>query len=485
MGVTSDDEVRDTRVLVIGAGFAGLGMAAALQRSGERDFLVLEKAGEVGGTWRDNTYPGCACDIPSVQYSYSFAPGAGWSAARAAQPEILDYLRGVGAGFRDRIVFGAEVAQGRWDEDAARWYVSTADGRRFAARFLVVGTGALHLPKLPRIPGMETFTGPAFHTAEWDHTVDLDGKRVAVIGTGASAVQVVPEIASRAGELHLYQRTPAWVLPARGMRPPRLPRLARTVEYWRGEALVPALAGPPAASARLRRRALRHLHRHVDDPALRRALTPDHRIGCKRILHSDSYFPALTRPGVEVVTEAVERITPEGVVTADGVSRPVDVLVHATGFRVAGSLARLPLAGRDGVTLQQLWHRGGIRTHLGITVAGLPNAFLLSGPNTGLGHNSVVFMIESQVRYVLDAIATVDRAGAVALDVREDAQDAFHRDVQRRLRRAVWSTGGCTSWYLDGQGVNHSLWPGFSWRYRLRTRRVRPEEYQLSYPRPR
>ncbi|GAA4486636.1 NAD(P)/FAD-dependent oxidoreductase [Rhodococcus olei] len=478
--MTSDD-VRSARVLIIGAGFAGLGMAAALERAGERDFLVLEKATGVGGTWRANTYPGSACDVPSVLYSYAAAPGR-WTTARARQPEILDYLTGVAAPLRDRIVLGAEVADGRWDEASARWHVAAVDGRRYAAQFLVVATGALNLPKLPRIPGADTFGGPVMHTADWDHGVDLDGARVAVIGTGASAVQVVPEIAGRAAHLTLYQRTPSWVLPARGTRAPRLRRVARAVEYWRAEALVPALAGPRTASARLQRRARRHLTSQIADPGLRRALTPEHRIGCKRILYSDTYFPALAGPGAEVVTDPIERITPDGVVAADGVMRAADVIVLATGFRVAGALARLPLTGRDGITLQQRWQAAGARTHLGITVAGLPNAFLLSGPNTGLGHNSVVFMIESQIRYVLGAIAAVDRSGAVALDVRESVQDASHDEVQRRLGTAVWSTGGCASWYLDGRGTNHALWPGSSWRYRARTRRVRLEDYEMTFP---
>lgn len=479
MAVTWNNEKQSTRVLVIGAGFAGLGMAARLQRAGIRDFVVLEKAGDLGGTWRDNTYPGCACDIPSVLYSYSFARGDGWSDARARQPEILDYLRTLGSGFADRVEFGAEVVRGEWDEDAARWTVVTADGRAFEAQFLVAATGALHLPKRPRIPGVDTFAGPVIHTADWDERIDLDGTRVAVIGTGASAAQLIPEIVERAGAVDVYQRTPAWVLPPLGTRPPRLPRLARIGWYWRAEATAPAFTGSTVASALMHRRAVRHLHAQVADPELRRALTPDHRIGCKRIIRSDSYFPALAREGVGVVSDPIDHITPDGVVTAGGVTRPADVLVYATGFRVAGSLAALPLTGRDGTTLQQRWMSGGVRTHLGITVAGMPNLFLLSGPNTGLGHNSVVFMIESQIRYVLDVIRALDRAGAAALDVREDVQDAADTRVQRRLRRAVWSTGGCGSWYLDGRGRNHALWPGFSWKYRLRTRRARLRDHHL------
>lgn len=478
MGVTSDDGVRTVRVVIIGAGFAGLGMAAALHRAGEDGVLVLERAAAVGGTWRDNTYPGSACDVPSVLYSYAATPGT-WRTARAGQPEILDYLTAVAAPVRDRIVFGAAVVDGTWDEAEALWRVTTEDGNRYAARFLVVATGALNVPRLPRIPGADSFAGRTLHTARWDHCVELGDKRVAVIGTGASAVQLVPEIVDRTAELHLFQRTPAWVLPVRSSHPPRYPRLARVVEYWRAEVRAPAFGRPGPASALLRRRALRHLRRHVADPDLLAALTPAHRIGCQRLLHSDGYYPALTTPGVRVVTDPIERITPDGVMTADGVHHEVDVLVYATGFRVAGALASLPLTGRGGVTLQQRWRTGGARTHLGITVAGLPNAFLLSGPNTGLGHNSVVFMLESQIRYARDAMAAVEQAGADGLEVREPVQDAWYASVQRRLSRAVWSTGGCRSWYLDGSGTNHALWPGFSWRYRLRTRRVSLADYHL------
>lgn len=478
--------VRHTRVLVIGAGFAGLGMAVGLARAGEGEFVVLEKSDEVGGTWRENTYPGCECDVPSVLYSYSFAPHRRRGGDRASQPEILDYLRRVSDeyGVRAKIEFGAEVGGGRWDEAARRWHVRTLDGREYVAQFLVVGTGALHQPALPRIPGAGTFGGPAFHSAQWDHSVDLSGKTVAVIGTGASAVQLVPELAARAGALQLYQRTPPWVLPRRtsGLRGARVPatgRIARALTYWNAELLAVGLNGPPALTRPLERRARRHLRRQVPDPELRRALTPGYRIGCKRILRSDEYYPVLSRPGTEVVTDPIAEIRPDAVVTADGTVRPVDVIVYATGFRVAGPLARLPLTGRDGVTLQELWHRDGIATHLGITVSGLPNAFLLTGPNTGLGHSSLVFMIESQVRHVLAAMALVDREGARAVDVRADAQAGYHADLHDRLASAVWSTGGCASWYVAADGTNHSLWPGLSWRYRLRTRRVRRRDHEL------
>ncbi|MFE3291076.1 flavin-containing monooxygenase [Rhodococcus sp. NPDC059234] len=464
--------------VVIGAGFAGLGMAAGLVRAGRSDFVVLEKADDLGGTWRENIYPGCECDVPSVLYSYSFSPNSRWSGVRAAQSEILRYLGRVADEhrIRERIEFGVEVANARWDESGARWHVRTTTGREYVARFLVVATGALHLPKVPTIPGAESFRGAQFHTAHWDHSVDLAGKSVAVVGTGASAIQVVPQIADRAGSLQLYQRTPPWVLPRRERLP--VPRTAlgakvlRGLTYCGAETLAVGLNGHPALVRPLERRALRHLRRQVGDPALRATLTPDYRIGCKRILRSNTYFPAVAGPRTEVITERIAEIRPHAVVAADGTVRPVDVIVYATGFRVAGALAGMPLVGRGGVGLQQRWLRDGIRTHLGITVSGLPNAFLLTGPNTGLGHTSVVFMIESQVRYVLAAMDLVAGAGARAIDVRADAQAEFHEELHGKLATAVWSTGGCRSWYVDAQGSNHSLWPGFSWQYRMQTRRV-------------
>ncbi|TJZ79760.1 NAD(P)/FAD-dependent oxidoreductase [Rhodococcus oryzae] len=466
-------------------------MAAGLTRAGHDDFIVLEKAGDVGGTWRENTYPGCECDVPSALYSYSFEQQA-WGGVRASQPEILSYLRRVSVkyGLRDKIEFGVEVERGHWDEVDGRWHLFTTTGREFVAQYLVVGTGALHLPKVPKTPGAASFGGPAFHSARWDHSVDLAGKRVAVIGTGASAIQMVPEIAAVAGSVQLYQRTPPWVLPRREAgrlartvgRAPLLRRLVRSLTYWNAELLAVGLNRRPALTRPMEWRAKRHLRRQVPDPALRAKLTPDYRIGCKRILRSDNYLPALTRPGTELIVDPIAEITPAGIVTEDGTKRAADVIVYATGFRVAGSLARLPLVGRDGVSLQELWQRDGIRAHLGISVSGLPNAFFLTGPNTGLGHNSVVFMIEAQVSYALRAMNLVDREGANALDVRPEVQAAFHDDLHVRLADGVWSTGGCRSWYVDARGVNHSIWPGFSWQYWLRTRRVDRGGHELLKP---
>lgn len=469
-----------TEVLVVGAGFAGLGAAAHLRQRG-RDVRVLERSAALGGTWRDNTYPGCECDIHPALYSYSSAPQAVWARGRATQPEILAHLHAfaAGNGLDDRIAYGTTATGCRWDETTGRWHVRTDHGPDYAARFLVLATGALNVPQIPRLEG--SFAGPAFHTARWDHAVDVTGRHVAVIGTGASAAQVIPYLADTAGRVTMFQRSPAWVLPRRRQHLPLPHRARRTVEYWRGEALVPALTGSDRRLARLEARALRHLHRQVPDPDLRRALTPRHRIGCKRILFSDSYYPALARDSSTVVTTPVAGLGPHGVRTVDGREHAADVLVYATGFRVSAALAGLPVVGRDGRTLLERWGRDGASAHLGTTVAGFPNAFLLGGPNTGIGHTSLLFMIESQLRYVAAAMDATDREGVTALEVRAAAQREFADEMRRRSTGTVWTTG-CRSWYLDRDAVNRSLWPGSSWRYRLRTRRFDRENYTAAGP---
>ncbi|QKT13548.1 MULTISPECIES: flavin-containing monooxygenase [unclassified Rhodococcus (in: high G+C Gram-positive bacteria)] len=485
----SQEQVRRTRVLIVGAGFAGLGMALELTRRGERDFLILEQADAVGGTWRQNTYPGCECDIPSVLYSYSFAPKPDWTSSHAAQPEILDYLSQLTDrhGLADRIEFGTTVAGARWDENDCRWHVFDSTGGEYVAQYLVIASGALNVPRLPRIPGAETFTGVSMHSAGWNDAVELTGKRVALVGTGASAVQLAPQLARAAAKLHVFQRTPAWVLPRRKLRAAVAAsrrstlarRLFRTGAYWAAETLALGLGRRPRLLGITQARARRHLRRQVPDPALRAALTPDYRIGCKRILRSNDFYPTLTRPNTTLVTDAITEIHPDGVVTADGTHHAVDVIVYATGFRVAGALNRMQLVGRGGVSLLERWQRGGVRTHLGVTIAGMPNAFFLSGPNTGLGHNSVIVMIEAQIAHALEAMHLVERHGAGGLDVRTEVQDAFDAALRERLSRGVWSTGGCASWYLDARGSNHALWPGSSWSYRRRTRVVDPADYEL------
>ncbi|KAA8970133.1 NAD(P)/FAD-dependent oxidoreductase [Mycobacterium sp.] len=480
-----------TRALIIGTGFSGLGMAIALQRQGV-DFLILEKADDVGGTWRDNSYPGCACDIPSHLYSFSFEPKPDWKHLFSYQDEIWDYLKGVTDkyGLRRYIVFDSLVDRAHWDDADYRWHVFTADGREYVAQFVISGAGALHIPSVPDIPGRDEFRGPAFHSAQWDHGVDLTGKRVAVIGTGASAIQIVPEIIDRVAGLQLYQRTPPWVVPRTNEElPPALRRALgtipglrlalRTAIYWGQEALAYGMTRRPDTLKVIESFAKWNIRRAVKDRELRRKLTPQYRIGCKRILNSSTYYPAVANPKTELVTDRISAITPDGIVTADGRHRRVDVIVFATGFHVTDSYTYVQIKGLHGEDLVDRWNREGVVAHRGITVADMPNLFFLLGPNTGLGHNSVVFMIEAQIRYVSRAIAACDRLGAQALAPTRAAQDRFNERLQRELAGSVWNSGGCRSWYLDEHGNNRVLWGGYTWQYWAATRKLDLSEYQF------
>ncbi|QFU86892.1 NAD(P)/FAD-dependent oxidoreductase [Amycolatopsis sp. YIM 10] len=482
----------ETGVLIIGTGFSGLGMAAKLRKQGRTDFVILEKAQEVGGTWRDNTYPGCACDIQSHMYSFSFEQNPSWSRAFSPQPEIWDYLRGFARKYDlySYVRFGQEMTGARWDADEQRWHVTTKAGDEFVARFLVAGVGALHLPQIPDLPGIDRFEGRAFHSAEWDHDYDLRGKRVAVVGTGASAVQFVPKIAEQTEAIHLFQRTPPWIMPKPDHEMPgwakrlfaRVPgaqRLYRTLLYWMLEVRAVGFNGRPWLMKLAQRLAKAQINKAIKDPELRRKVTPDYTLGCKRVLISNDYYPALARDDVEVVTDGIAEVKARSVVDRAGVEREVDAIIYGTGFHVTDAFDDLEITGVDGRQLNKEWAADGMRTHLGITVAGYPNLFFLLGPNTGLGHNSVVFMIESQTEYISDAIRLVERTGSGAIEPRQVVQERFNTEIQGQLERGIWTQGGCQSWYLDAQGVNRTIWPGFTWRYWLRTRRVDPAEFQL------
>lgn len=474
-----------TGVAIIGSGFAGLCLGIQLKLAGVHDFVILEKSDELGGTWRDNTYPGCACDIPSYLYSFSFEQNPHWSRMFAPWDEILAYLKHCAEKYdiAGHIRYGAEVVEGTWRDGG--WSVVLADGSQVDAKALVSGVGSLHEPHTPELPGLASFTGNVWHSAHWDHSVDLRGKRVAVIGTGASAIQFVPAVAEQVSQLDLFQRTPPWITPKpdRAIGPreralhARLPigqRIIRNVVYWALELRGAGFAVRPKMLKALEIQAKRHLHKQIKDPELRAKLTPDYRIGCKRILLSNDYYPALTRPNVEVVTTPIARITPNGVQTSDGVEHPADTIVLGTGFQVSANLTKMRITGRDGVELNEVWKRDGISAHLGITMAGFPNLFLLVGPNTVLAHSSMVFMIEAQVRYVVQALAKI-RDGAT-VEVRPEAQRRFATSVQRDLGGTVWQSG-CASWYLDEQGRNSTIWPHFTTGYWRRTRRLNPAEY--------
>jgi cation diffusion facilitator CzcD-associated flavoprotein CzcO len=480
------------KLAIIGSGFAGLGMAIQLKKAGFDDFVVLEKDDDLGGTWRDNRYPGCACDVPSHMYSFSYELNPGWSRMFAPQEEIWAYLRRCADkyGLAPHIRYGAAVDSLEWDDEARHWRVALGDGTMLTPRAVVSGMGALHVPSLPDIPGAEHFAGTAFHSAQWDHSCDLTGKRVAVIGTGASAVQFVPKVAERAASLRVFQRTPPWIQPkpdfvfpawARAIFRcvPGAARAFRDVIYWVLEARAVGFTINPKLMAPQEKLARAHLARQVPDPELRAKVTPDYTIGCKRILLSGDYYPALSRPNVDVVTDAITEITETGLVTADGTAHDVDVIIYGTGFKVTDALAGQRIVGRGGVKIQEAW-ADGIEAHHGVTIAGFPNLFLLLGPNTGLGHNSVVFMIESQVQHVMSCLRLLAEDKADVIEVRPEAQRRFNRGLQRRLRKAVWNEGGCKSWYLDDKGVNRTLWPGFTFEYWARTRRARRRDYVLS-----
>ncbi|RJQ84401.1 flavin-containing monooxygenase [Amycolatopsis panacis] len=481
------------KVVIVGTGFSGLGQAIQLEKAGIRDYLILEKAGEVGGTWRDNSYPGCACDVQSHIYSFSFAQNPDWSRSFSPRQEIFEYLKRVADShrLRERIRFGVEITGAHWDAGARRWTVETKGGQEFSAQFVVSGVGGLHIPQIPRLPGIASFQGQAWHSAQWNHEFDLPGKKVAVVGTGASAVQFVPQIAPEVAELKLFQRTPPWLLPKpdhpmpawtrRVFRQvPGAQRLYRGALYWSREARALGFTGPSWIMQAGQVLSRRHIARGIKDPELRRKVTPDYTMGCKRVLLSNDYFPALDRPNVDVITDGVAEVRAHSVVDGAGVEHEVDAIIYGTGFKVIDALDYLDITGVDGRDLAKSWATEGARTHKGITVSGFPNLFFLLGPNTAVGHTSVIFMIEAQARYVVDAIRLADSRGAEALDVRESVQERFQEHLQGKLAKSVWTQGGCKSWYLDAKGINRATWPGFTWRYWLQTRRVEPSDYELS-----
>ncbi|MFE2041815.1 flavin-containing monooxygenase [Streptomyces sp. NPDC059477] len=485
-----DGEQREhVRVAVIGSGFGGLGAAVRLRREGVTDFVVLERAGSVGGTWRDNRYPGCACDVPSHLYSFSFAPHPDWPRTFSGQEHIRAYLEQVADVFRLRphLRFGAEVTRMTWDGEGMYWVVESGAGT-FTADVVVSATGALSDPRVPEIPGLDSFPGKVFHSARWDHGYDLRGKRVAVVGTGASAIQIVPAIQPEVSRLVLFQRTPPWVLP-------RTDRAISGVERWlhrrvpvtgqvrRGllwgirETQVQAFTKHPGELRFVERLAERHMGRAIKDPALRAKLTPGYRIGCKRILLSSDYYPALARPNVDVVASGLGEVRGSTVVAADGTRAEVDAIVFGTGFHVTDVPIAERVVGVGGRTLAQAW-QGGMQALRGASAAGFPNWMTIVGPNTGLGNSSMILMIESQLNYLADFLRQLDLLGGrVALDARVSAVDAWNRRVQERMRRTVWNTGGCTSWYLDAGGRNTTVWPGTTGEFRRVTRRVELSEY--------
>lgn len=470
------------RTAVIGAGFSGLGAAISLRRAGHHDFVVLERSPDVGGTWWDNTYPGCRCDVPSNLYSYSFLPNPDWPETFSPRAEIQRYLRRCAEdeGVVPHIRFGVALERAAWDEDASAWRLDTSDGELLADR-LITGTGGLVEPKLPEIEGLDSFAGPVVHTARWDHSLDLAGKRIGVIGTGSSGIQVIPELAKVAGHLDVYQRTPAWVLPHVNRRTSRLERAAFrrvpllqradrafTTAYM--EVTNYVMTRRPGVMKGLESVARWHLKRQLPDhPQLHAKLTPDYRLGCKRITLSNHYLRTFAKPHVDLVTEGIASIDAGGVTTRDGVRRELDVLVLGTGFQVTEMPAAARVVGRDGRTLQEVWS-GSPEAYLGTTVNGFPNLFTLLGPNTGLGAGSIVTMIEAQLDYAIACLDAMDRHGLATIEPRADVQHAFNAGVQTMSQQTVWLSGGCSSWYLSDDGRNVTLWPDLMAAFEKRTR---------------
>lgn len=479
-----------TEVLVVGAGFGGLAVAADLVRRGNAgDVVVIERAGEVGGTWRENTYPGAACDVPTSLYSLSFAPSPEWSHTFAAQPEIFTYLQDVAtrSGVRARTLFDCELQDARWDEDAALWRVRTGRGEMTAGS-LVAATGALSAPNLPNIDGLESFGGTVFHSAAWNHEHDLTGKRVAVVGTGASAVQFVPQIVDRTAKLTVFQRTASWVVPRPNRtlgaaekwlyrRVPFTQKLVRGLVYSMREGYVVVFAHLTWLLPLISIVSRVQLRTQVSDPIKRRALKPKFTIGCKRMLLSNDWLSTLNRADVDLVPSGLVRVTPTGVVGSDGVEREVDTVIFGTGFTPTEPPVAHQLRGTDGRTLAQHWD-GSPSAHRGVTVHGFPNLYLMYGPNTNLGHSSIVYMLESQARYVRDALAHMQSRDLAVVEVSAGAQEEYRARVGAALSSTVWNQGGCSSWYMDKRGHNSVMWPTFTWRYRAQLSRFDAENYR-------
>ena len=487
----SSSTVRHIEVAIAGAGFGGLCMAIALQKQGIQDFVILEKAHEVGGAWRDNHYPGAACDVQSHLYSFSFEGKSDWSKRYAPWHEIQQYILDTVSkyGLRPHIQFSQEVTSAVFNEAAGRWVIKTAGGQIYMARYWVLASGPLHVPAIPDIAGLQAFEGKVMHSAQWDHSYPLAGKRVASIGTGGSAIQYVPEIAPQVKQLHVFQRSAAWVIPRdeRSYSPFRkwlfkaLP-LTRTLHrwrcYWTNESrlwpiLAPSLAHVGEALLK------RFIAYQVKDPALRAKLTPDYTLGCKRILISNKWYPTFNRPNVELVDDAIDHITPDGIVTKDGRERKLDCIILGTGFVVDPRIymKSFELRGLRGHTVQEDWKLSPT-SYLGITTSNYPNMFQLVGPHTGLGHNSIIFMIEAQVHYILQCMQLVKQKGADYIDVKPQAMTRFLGEVTQALKGTVWSSG-CKSWYQTADGINFAIWPKSTWRYWLQTRTVNEADYEF------
>jgi cation diffusion facilitator CzcD-associated flavoprotein CzcO len=489
-----------TEIAIVGAGLSGLGAALALRREGIEDFVVLERAGELGGTWRDNSYPGCACDIPSILYCYRDEPNPGWTRAFALQAEIWAYMRRLAAehGLERFIRHHEELTDAVWDEERGRWELTTAapagegPGGRYSASVLVSAAGPFAEPSIPDLPGLDGFTGTTFHSAHWNHDHPLEDRRVAVVGSGASAIQFVPEIQPRVGRLTVFQRTAPWVMPRSNVpiprswqrrlaRHPRLQSLARGAVFAVQDGSQVGFRHPLVMRL-VERQGRRAIARQVADPELRARLVPDFTLGCKRVLFSSRWYPALSADNAEVVSDPIREVVPDGIVDATGRHHSVDTIIFGTGFHVTDPPIAERIRGRDGRSLAQVW-QGSPQAHLGIGVAGFPNLFLLLGPNTALGHNSVLLMVEAQIDHLRKLLRHGAQVGAGTIEPTPQAQSAWVAEVEQGTAGSVWTAGGCRSWYIDDTGRNSTLWPWSVRAYERRLSRFDPDDYAWP-PRP-
>lgn len=482
----------DHRIIIVGSGFAGIGMAIKLKEAGYTDFQIIERADEVGGTWRDNSYPGCECDVQSHLYSFSFEPNNDWSKKYSGHKEIHDYIKGVARkhDLYKHIRFNTSLKGATFIEDGAYWEVYTETGETITAQMVVTAVGPLSNPAMPNIKGMKKFKGESFHSATWNHDYDLKGKRVAVIGTGASAIQFVPQIAGQVDDLKLFQRTPPWVIPKpdrkfTGLektlfkRAPLYRRAHRASIYWMNEFFLNGFIKPESiVRSTAERIAKSYIASKIKDPVLRDKVTPDYRLGCKRVLVSNNYYPALARDNVDVLNDGIQEITKDSVIDGNGVEHKVDAIIYGTGFQVSEPLMGVSVKGLGGRDLNEEWHNNGYETYLGTTLSGYPNVFCLAGPNTGIGHTSLVFMIECQVNYAMQCIKKLDADNLAYMDVKPQAQQKFDRDLQEDMEGTVW-TSGCNSWYLAESGKNFTIWPDFTYKFWLKTRRLIEEDYVM------
>lgn len=488
---TTTAQIQSTQVAIIGSGFGGLATAIRLIQANMHDFIILEKANDVGGTWRENQYPGAACDVQSHMYSLSFAPKLDWSKRYAEAPEIFDYIQDLIQEYnlKQYIQFNQEVVTARYDENALNWHLMLKNGQQIQAQFVIFASGPLHVPQVPNIKGIEKFKGEVFHSSQWNHQYNLNDKNVASIGTGGSAIQYIPEIAEKVKNLYVLQRTPAWVIPRDERSYNTLDKklfsrfdwfrkLHRARLYWSNESRVVPIVQPQIMKYG-QKLAEAFIKFQVKDKKTAQKLTPDYVMGCKRILISNKYYPTFNRKNVELITDAIQELTENSIIFKNGEERPIDCLIYGTGFITDPRiyLKSFQCYGENGLELKQAW-KNGAESYLGISTKGFPNLFQLLGPNTVLGHNSVIFMIESQVNYILQLIEIVNKTATQAIVVKPEVQDEYNEHVQHMLDGTVWQSG-CVSWYQQDGGKNFALWPTYTWKYWLKTRKVNPTDFQI------